>query len=438
MLTYVPNFVPSNIILIGAGGTGSRLMPMLAQLVRTCIRKYNPGAWLDELPIYVIDGDNVEEKNLLRQNFIEKDVGKNKATVLANRYSNAFGIDIHSFPEYFSQKSYQRMSDAGFAIKNSIIILAVDSANARRDILNIILNPRIAHGANTSVLDCWNLFFVDAGNEDSFGQVKFFTPSVICGGHSAFRRNFNEILGEKDKFDSIKKIVQAYPNQTVSEEKVSFIPIDLEYYDNLGASEQELSCAELPQTLAINAMMATLICSVVQNFLYLKPMNFDGIRFSMNGSVSTDYNTPKRWMKRNESIGNYGNINFTCKKINLDAYLPKEGRVFIDFLNESVNIFSKLGKVLNDYGDFVQKVVEQIPALVPSPIAPATESPKVELSAAGVPPLPSPTPISIPIEEVREVETVAAQPTVQQTVQPITPPRRRTRTATNTISSSPL
>jgi hypothetical protein len=64
MLKYVPDFMPASIFLIGAGGTGSRLMPALAQLVRTCLKKYNPNAWLDKLPIFVIDGDSVEEKNL--------------------------------------------------------------------------------------------------------------------------------------------------------------------------------------------------------------------------------------------------------------------------------------------------------------------------------------------------------------------------------------
>lgn len=62
MFIYKPDFIPGSIILIGAGGTGSRLMPMLAQLVRTCVRKHNPLAWIENLPIYVIDDDKVEER----------------------------------------------------------------------------------------------------------------------------------------------------------------------------------------------------------------------------------------------------------------------------------------------------------------------------------------------------------------------------------------
>ena len=44
--------------------------------------------------MYAIRSYYVEEKNLLRQNFITSDQGKYKAEVLAKRYSAAFGVDI--------------------------------------------------------------------------------------------------------------------------------------------------------------------------------------------------------------------------------------------------------------------------------------------------------------------------------------------------------
>lgn len=284
MFAYTPDFLPSSIILIGAGGTGSRLMPMMAQLVKTCLREHNPNAWLEHLPIFVIDGDTVEEKNLLRQNFIHRDVGKPKASVLASRYSTAFGIPIYPSIQYVPELTSWRPEILGlpatshpFSFQHSVVIMAVDSANARRTILRQIFRNRYIGAANQNPFKC---FIIDAGNEDAFGQVKFFTGDIIT----------SERTVEVD--------AKRYSVQPLSEHKVNFIPFDSTYYEKLGSSSDELSCAELPQTLAVNALAATWICSILQNFLYLKPVCFDGIRFSMNGSVSTEFNTPKRWISR--------------------------------------------------------------------------------------------------------------------------------------------
>ncbi|KPV43312.1 hypothetical protein AN477_13145 [Alicyclobacillus ferrooxydans] len=44
----------------------------------------------------------VEQKNLLRQYFLEQDIGRKKAEVLAERYSRAYGIDIAAYSEYLT------------------------------------------------------------------------------------------------------------------------------------------------------------------------------------------------------------------------------------------------------------------------------------------------------------------------------------------------
>jgi len=61
------------ILIIGAGGIGSFLIPILA---RTKLYK-----------ITVADPDIVEKKNLPYQNYEEEDVGINKSTVMAVRHS---------------------------------------------------------------------------------------------------------------------------------------------------------------------------------------------------------------------------------------------------------------------------------------------------------------------------------------------------------------
>ena len=64
---------PVKIVVLGAGGTGGYVIPHLYRL-----------GYASEHPtrILVCDGDVVEQKNLIRQNFVEQDIGRNKAQVL--------------------------------------------------------------------------------------------------------------------------------------------------------------------------------------------------------------------------------------------------------------------------------------------------------------------------------------------------------------------
>ena len=80
---------PVQIVIIGAGGTGGYVIPHLYRI-----------AYASEHPCRIIlaDGDVVEDKNLIRQSFSPMDIGENKAAVMAERYSNVFGINIKINP----------------------------------------------------------------------------------------------------------------------------------------------------------------------------------------------------------------------------------------------------------------------------------------------------------------------------------------------------
>ncbi len=65
---------PVKIVMLGAGGTGGYAAPHIYRLIHTLNR---PARFL------VADGDIVEKKNLVRQNFIHADLGRNKAAVMA-------------------------------------------------------------------------------------------------------------------------------------------------------------------------------------------------------------------------------------------------------------------------------------------------------------------------------------------------------------------
>ena len=82
---------PVKIVMLGAGGTGGHIAPNLYRFLYALDR---PARFI------ICDGDVVEEKNLVRQNFIPADLGENKAKVLAERYSSVFGMETEYVPNF--------------------------------------------------------------------------------------------------------------------------------------------------------------------------------------------------------------------------------------------------------------------------------------------------------------------------------------------------
>ena len=291
MFTYRPNFVPNKILIIGCGGTGSRLVPLLAQFIKTC-------AWVLNPEITLVDDDIVEEKNLFRQNFISPDVGRPKAEVLANRYSRAFNINISAIQERINNPnttSILKTSSIKEVIsshnKNSIIILCVDSPQARRDILDTLLLYNVGHQNNVLLLD--------SGNENDFGQVSI---STLC----VPRTVDNSILN-------------LLPNSIPGDIELPGVPIDFSYFTGMQETNTP-SCADLDQTMAINVMMAVTIFGIIQNFYYTKPLLYHRINISLShGSTPQYMNTD--FIKKCTSINNRQFNNNYVLPTNIDKHL---------------------------------------------------------------------------------------------------------------------
>lgn len=138
---------PVVIHLIGCGGTGSQLVPRLAQLSKCMIELGHPHG----LELTVWDGDAVAAHNTLRQNFALSDVGHNKASVMVNRCNMAFGLDWRDEPRMFSRSAHRGSVD--------FVIGCVDSIKARAEI-------------DAFVREQWQTtYWIDAGNEAATGQV---------------------------------------------------------------------------------------------------------------------------------------------------------------------------------------------------------------------------------------------------------------------------
>ncbi|MNK27619.1 thiamine biosynthesis protein ThiF [compost metagenome] len=313
--TFTPRTIPQTIYVVGCGGTGSRLVPMLVQFLRTITKEHSPRGWLTDVSIVLIDGDEVEQKNLARQNFIAADVGKNKAAVLAQRYGKAYGMNVIAYPEFLKEEDKDhlirsKIPGLGTAVRPEMVFMCVDSAKARRLTLEA-LTP--VSGIPT--------FFIDAGNEDDFGQVRFFTSHVL----------YNSDSYSKDLITAAKN-----PERQEYEANIEFLPYDKAYYDNLQDNPGLGSCADLDQTLAINAMMATFMMGVAQNYFYNKPFKYNEISIALSGSVSMTYNTVSNF--RNKTI-HFSNETYYIGHGHKYGFASgcqvEDGRLVLDFLSRN-------------------------------------------------------------------------------------------------------
>lgn len=289
MISYLPTFMPNKVLIIGGGGTGGRLVPLLAQFLTTC-------KWIPNPEITIVDDDTVEEKNLLRQNFIAQDVGKPKAQVLAQRYSRAFNIPItplisrigpytRHYPSGVGKETPEQLRHLEQSelfkkhSNNSIIILCVDSPEARRHIIgNIVVHVQ---GRDHNVL------ILDSGNENDFGQVSVSTGKTLQLGNT-------------------RSIVESWGNNLAGDLTIPQIPINVPYYRDM-KSETTLSCADLDQTMAINCMMANVMFSIIQNFLYAKPIQFQRLNVSLSHGITPEYMNP-RFLLDHSMEFNYVNL----------------------------------------------------------------------------------------------------------------------------------
>jgi PRTRC genetic system ThiF family protein len=150
-----------NVTLVGCGGTGSHIAQSLARLAAHC--RDTGSASISNC---LIEGDRVENRNVGRQLFSVADVGKNKAQVLAARFSAVFGLGITAVPQMLEPN--QALGQSGYGI----LVGAVDGAAGRRAIANQLDTRN------------WRLW-IDCGNHEHSGQVVVGTTLTSDHMHKA-------------------------------------------------------------------------------------------------------------------------------------------------------------------------------------------------------------------------------------------------------------
>lgn len=250
---------PFHFIVIGAGGTGGYFIPNLARLVASVNQKAH-----SKHHITLIDGDEVEEKNIVRQNFILPDIGKNKAEVLAHRYSSAFGLEIAAYPKYLENESNLRELAYSRSIF-PVIIGCVDNNRTRQLVYNEFQRRE------------YHMFWLDAGNEQYSGQVVF-------GYNYQYELSKpKEGMGQLPRDYFLPSVADLYPD-IINDTDAKF--------------NSELSCAaravSAPQSITANLMAANILMNFVATMLTCG--DNDGIRThqvkfnTKNSVITTDLN----------------------------------------------------------------------------------------------------------------------------------------------------
>ena len=228
---------PVKIIMLGAGGTGGHIAPHLYRLLHT-LDRYTK--------VIICDGDIVEAKNLVRQNFITADLGRNKAQVLAERYATAFGLEISYIPEFI--EDVDRLAELVKPDTYQPSPYSYKKAEGLTILIGCVDNNRSRQLCHQVFMQSDNLIYIDSGNGEYTGQV-------VCGVRRGGRTMY-------------KPIGEVYPDVLLDNDKFP----------------TELSCAEAavsaPQSITANIMAATAIVAYIYNILVLGNIEARSITFS--------------------------------------------------------------------------------------------------------------------------------------------------------------
>lgn len=226
------------IVIVGVGGTGGYLVRDLSRFVYSLEKRLEG---LTDIQITLWDPDVVEDKNVLRQNYLPQDVGLGKAEVMASRHSRAFGVNINYVPELFSKS-------CGVDKVRKIVVGCVDNNEGRREIAKY-MSKCWDHYDNTI---SQNTYWIDAGNEKKTGQV---------------------IVGS----DLLQDVTDLYP----------------EILDPDSDSKEQVSCADRmlqdEQNMFVNLTASNLILNYIKNIILDVPMVTHGSIFNIDNKFDNYY-----------------------------------------------------------------------------------------------------------------------------------------------------
>ncbi|ASO06909.1 PRTRC system ThiF family protein [Arenibacter algicola] len=157
---------PIAVNVIGAGGTGSKLIIALLEMNHSLIELGHAGLF-----VRLWDDDVITNANLGRQRFAECETGLYKSVALINRANRWAGTNWKAESRKFEKDSLDRLPDNAGA---SIYISCVDSVKSRFEIADIL--GRLSNGKAYSNRP---RYWLDFGNSQHIGQVLLSTIGTI-------------------------------------------------------------------------------------------------------------------------------------------------------------------------------------------------------------------------------------------------------------------
>jgi len=157
---------PVEVILIGAGGTGSQVLTALARMNHTLNTLAHAG-----LRVTLWDDDTVSPANLGRQLFADCELGLHKAVALINRCNRFFGTDWKAVTQKFEAAPN---GDKRAQNTAAVYITCVDTVASRFEIAGMLaaLNTEKQY-RNTPK------YWMDFGNSRASGQLILSTIGTI-------------------------------------------------------------------------------------------------------------------------------------------------------------------------------------------------------------------------------------------------------------------
>jgi PRTRC genetic system ThiF family protein len=215
------------ILVVGVGGTGSHLLPLLA--------KYNyhlRSKGTDGFNVIAMDNDIIESKNIGRQNFSPFQVGLPKAQTVIESVNRYYGFNWTAINERATPLTNTN---------SHIVITCVDNFESRN-----MIHARFK--------DAYDSYWIDAGNGFDFGQI-------IIGYNSRDK-----------KIPSLPSVIDEFP--------------DMKRHADLSIGN---GCNDEKQGLFVNTGMAYYLAYCVKRMIDDMYLDFRGIYLNFGNDLNINF-----------------------------------------------------------------------------------------------------------------------------------------------------
>lgn len=221
---------PIEVNLIGAGGTGSKVLTALMEMSYSLTELGHAG-----LQVRLWDDDVITQANLGRQRFAPSETGLYKSVALINRVNRFIGTNWKAETQKFERNALDGLPENA---KATIYISCVDSVQARFDIaqiLNAVSQRRMSRDEPK--------YWLDFGNSQYTGQVILSTIGEIKQPNSEKYETVASLPMVTDEFGELLRQSQVQDD----------------------TPSCSLAEALVKQDLYINAALAQMGCSLLWN-----------------------------------------------------------------------------------------------------------------------------------------------------------------------------